>query len=353
MISELIPKPVDPAAADREFWKRYHQIRRVRHDESRPDDPLRPDDIEELDMKRPNPFQLEDRFEVARDGKMLSMFRGQTVKPDTPEYETNKHLYSADIYVRPDHRRRGIGASWLPIIVEMMDSRGCRVLSIGTEEESGHGFLRWLGAEARFTGAENRLDLDTVDWATVERWVAEGQRRSPQTKLETYDGPLPESMWDDYAPKLSDLLNTMPWEDLDHGDIVITRDHMVDFYKRLALNQETECTLVTREPDGVISGMTDTRWAPYHRTIIHQGFTGVRREARGRGIGKWIKAAMLLHLRDLYPDVRWVVTDNAGSNAPMLAINKKLGFKQYRVGTEYQISRDRLAARVEGLRKPV
>jgi hypothetical protein len=41
-----------------------------------------------------------------------------------------------------------------------------------------------------------------------------------------------------------------------------------------------------------------------------------------------------------------VVTENAGSNAPMLAINKKLGFKQYRAETEYQISRDTLAARV-------
>jgi hypothetical protein len=29
----------------------------------------------------------------------------------------------------------------------------------------------------------------------------------------------------------------------------------------------------------------------------------------------------------------------------MLAINKKLGFKQYRAGTEYQIGRDSLAAR--------
>jgi hypothetical protein len=33
----------------------------------------------------------------------------------------------------------------------------------------------------------------------------------------------------------------------------------------------------------------------------------------------------------------------------MLAINKKLGFKQYRAGAEYQISRDRVIARLEEL----
>ena len=79
--------------------------------------------------------------------------------------------------------------------------------------------------------------------------------------------------------------------------------------------------------------------------MIEQQFTGVLPSARGRGLGKWIKAAMLTHIRDVYPDVRWVSTGNAGSNAPMLAINKKLGFKQFRVGSEYQMSRDRLAAR--------
>jgi hypothetical protein len=33
----------------------------------------------------------------------------------------------------------------------------------------------------------------------------------------------------------------------------------------------------------------------------------------------------------------------------MLAINKKLGFKQFRAGTEYQITRDGLAERVKRL----
>jgi len=45
-----------------------------------------------------------------------------------------------------------------------------------------------------------------------------------------------------------------------------------------------------------------------------------------------------------------VSTDNAGSNAPMLAINKKIGFRQYRAGTEYQMTRDQVAARVRSLK---
>jgi hypothetical protein len=42
-----------------------------------------------------------------------------------------------------------------------------------------------------------------------------------------------------------------------------------------------------------------------------------------------------------------VVTDNAGSNAPMLKINRMMGFKPYRTGTDYQITRDRLVERLK------
>jgi GNAT superfamily N-acetyltransferase len=121
---------------------------------------------------------------------------------------------------------------------------------------------------------------------------------------------------------------------------------MRSWYERMELTGEVQHTVITREPDGVISGITDTVWAPYRRAIIHQAFTGVRPDARGRGLGKWIKAAMLLHLRDLYPEARWVATDNAGSNAPMLKINRALGFKPYRHETDYQITRDELAKRL-------
>jgi hypothetical protein len=54
-------------------------------------------------------------------------------------------------------------------------------------------------------------------------------------------------------------------------------------------------------------------------------------------------------VHDLHPEAQWVTTENAGSNAPMLAINKKLGFKEFRAETEYQISRDNLAALIKRL----
>jgi GNAT superfamily N-acetyltransferase len=83
--------------------------------------------------------------------------------------------------------------------------------------------------------------------------------------------------------------------------------------------------------------------------FVRQQFTGVRLAAQGRGIGKWLKAAMLEHLREAHRDTVYVTTENARSNAPMLAINHRLGFRLHRSSVDYQITRDALAQRAESL----
>jgi GNAT superfamily N-acetyltransferase len=342
MISNLSPAAVDTKTAPREFWTRYHAYRQLRHAEAHPGDPVMPDHLVEIEMKHVKPFEIQYRYEIARDGEMLSDFFAATTKPGSPEYETNKQFMWVAVSVHPDHRRRGIGRSWIPLTLELMERHGCTTLTMASSEEPGHEFLKSIGAEGKSAGAENRLQLADVDWAMLQRWVDDGPVKSPATRLEVYDGHLPAEMWEDYCPQLSALLNTMPWDDLDHGDIVVTPAQLADWHVRLDEQGGTENTMLTREPDGTISGITDMTFAPYKPEFIEQGFTGVRADARGRGLGKWLKAAMLLHVRDIYPDLQTVITGNASSNEPMLAINKKMGFKEHRAGNDYQITLEKL-----------
>lgn len=332
-----------------DFWARYHVYRRLRHTETRPDDPITPDHVIENDLKKHDPFEVHFRYEVSVAGEMWSWFSAGATRPGSPEYESSKHLLWADWSVHRDHRRRGIGRSWIPLVLDIMDRNSYTKLGIGTEEHSGHAFLKWLGAEAKLTEAENRLKLKIVDWAMMRRWADDGRRRSPDTRLEVYDGRLPQSMLEDYCPQLSSLLNSMPFEQLDHGEIVVTPAMMNHWFERMDFSGRVGHWMMTREPNGIISGITDMVYAPYSPTIVQQGFTGVRPDARGRGLGKWLKGAMAVHMREVHPSAEWFTTENARSNAPMLAINEKMGFKQYRVGSEYQIARDRLAARLREL----
>ena len=321
------------------------------HDkERRPEDPVQPDAEVEARMKKPNPYDQQHWYVMERDGVPVSSLSGEGVLPANPEYETNKHLFWADIYVRPDARRQGIASRWLPVVLDVMAAHGSTVVGFFAETDSGHEFLKWMGAAAKLTDIESRLKMSELDWAMAERWAKEGAERSPDTKLEIYDGALPEAVHEDFSTQITTMLNTMPMEGLDIGQIIITPERIKDWSERQALSGEIPHTVMTREPDGVISGITDVTWAAFRRTLIHQNFTGVLPSARGRGLGKWIKAAMLLHLREIYPDAEWVVTDNAHSNDPMLKINRTLGFKPYHTGVEYQIDRSDLEARVRTVR---
>ena len=55
-----------------------------------------------------------------------------------------------------------------------------------------------------------------------------------------------------------------------------------------------------------------------------------------------LKAAMIDKIRRDRPQVRRIRTDNAGSNAPMLKINRELGFKLYKSSTVWQVELDKV-----------
>ena len=101
-------------------------------------------------------------------------------------------------------------------------------------------------------------------------------------------------------------------------------------------------TFITMEPSGEISGLTEMRHNPNRKTMISQLLTGVQENHRGRGLGKWLKASMLLKIRETFPEVKTITTGNATSNAPMLSINNRLGFKLYKETVGAQITLEQL-----------
>ena len=89
-------------------------------------------------------------------------------------------------------------------------------------------------------------------------------------------------------------------------------------------------TLITREHDGRISGLTDIMYNPEEPHKVNQYFTGVLSRYRRRGLAKRLKAEMLLAIRNRFPDVEYITTSTARTNRPMRAINKELGFQRTR-----------------------
>ena len=331
-----------PNAASRAEWGRYHAFRRLENAEFRPDEPLAPDDVVEVREKRSDPFNWSRSFHVVQGDVVVAQLEAAGPRPASPEYPTNRHLLWAAGYVLQAHRRQGIALTWVPRVVGLLEEYGATVLSSYAEDDTGHGLMRRLGAEAKMVERQSRLDLRALDWDMVARWIAESEAGAEGARLELYTPWVPEEQLEEYCAAMNELMNTMPFEGLDHGDIVTSPAVVLEWRDRMRLTGTINPTCLVRDADGTIVGMTDTIKHDYEPGIVRQNFTGVHPRARGRRLGKWLKAAMLEHVRRAHPDTIWLSTENAGSNAPMLSINQALGYRLHRTVTFYQVALETL-----------
>ena len=76
--------------------------------------------------------------------------------------------------------------------------------------------------------------------------------------------------------------------------------------------------------DGRWLGMSNLQRSIEDPSFIWQGLTGVRREARGKGLAMALKLETVRHAQHL--GVNHIKTWNDQLNRPMLAINEAMGF---------------------------
>jgi GNAT superfamily N-acetyltransferase len=113
-------------------------------------------------------------------------------------------------------------------------------------------------------------------------------------------------------------------------------------------------TMAAREcASGSLAGFTEVSWNPSRPELLRQGDTGVFPQFRRRGLGRWLKAAMLEKVLREQPQVRYVRTANADSNASMLKINNELGFKPYTSQCIWQVETSAVLSYLSATHTPI
>ncbi len=333
--------PFDPATAPADEWARLHAYRRARHAELRPGDPLMDDATFEQAARNEadNPEFTSLRFAIldAATGAQIGSMSYGCLNPASPSYAENHALGRVQLVVLGPWRHQGIGRAGLARLRDLMRAHGQSVVIGATAEADGEAFARAVGAEVALAGSENRLDLADVDWAMVDRWIAEGQARAPDACLTFFDH-LPDAIADPFAELYTETFNQQPLGELAVGAVVFTPEILRRNEANLERLGGRHISAVIQETDGALSGLTELVWIPGRPTLAEQGLTGVRDAFRGGGRGKWLKAAMLRRARAELPDVVTIATDNASSNAPMLAINAQLGFRPHMASVNVQLT---------------
>ncbi|MFW9923935.1 MAG: GNAT family N-acetyltransferase [Candidatus Thorarchaeota archaeon] len=293
------------------------------------DDPIpsREERVKNLKYKEPN---LDEYLWLIWDSDKLIGFSEIGIKTKiAPNYEENKYIANYYIKLVKEYRRKGIGTECLKKIITKAKENGITVLQTHSLLNSGNEFCQKLNGILAIESMENRCLMSDVNWELMEEWRKQGRERGEKEGryLQWFE-KCPEDIIEDYCNMYTETMNQQPLGEIE-GRAKITPESRRITEQRFEKLGYIWHAVITREKDGKISGVTDVTFIPDRPYKIYQELTGVLMDYRGKGLGKWLKSEMLFFLRKKYPDVKYISTGNANSNAPMLAINIKMGFKPH------------------------
>ncbi|MFN8497289.1 MAG: GNAT family N-acetyltransferase [Anaerolineae bacterium] len=260
---------------------------------------------------------------------------------------TNTHFGWLDMWVLPHYRGHGLGRQLLALAAEAARAEGRRLLMGETDSyvPAGDAFTAHLGANKGLVAYSNELTIADVDRAMIRRWIERAPERAGGFSLEFWDNGVPEEDMDRWIRMFETSINDEPRGDLEIEDEKLTPEQVRD-WERIHRERGVQAwTVVVREDaTGELAGFSEVRWNPFEPDRMWQGGTATSRSYRNRGLGRWLKAAMMERILRERPQVKRIRTGNAEVNAPMLKINYEMGFRPIKTWSTWQIEVERALA---------
>lgn len=319
----------NPSNASDFEWEKFFDIRKKLHYEHTPDDPFGDREVLKKKMSFKDPYKKVWRSLVILNDDEESVIGYAYVSAITeasPEYEDNKHVAWSYAIIDKDYRRNGIGTDLVRLVILKLKEYKRITIQVWNEYKSGQEFGKYLGGKLAYRNFENRLNFNEIDWEKMNNWLDEGKKRVPGVIIKTFE-EVPKEIIEEYVKLFTETANEAPLEDLE-GKEFLTRELRRHQEARERDSGTNWITKISIETDGKISGLTEILYNPKESYLIDQELTGVKKEYRGRGLGKMLKADMALHIRNKYPHIDYIRTGNATTNKPMLAINHEMGYKE-------------------------
>ena len=240
--------------------------------------------------------------------------------------------YRIDVTVHPNHRGRGHGAALYDALVETVAQRGAKSLASQAKESMAEGvrFLAKRGFRevkrdwesrlfvkgfdfARFASADERVEKQGIRVTTLE----DEMNRDPEALRKAYE--LNEDCRRDVPTVDPATPNT--FEEFRQADID-------------APNALLDAFFLAIDGDGRYLGLSNLFRSLDDPTFLWQGLTGVRRDARGKGVAMALKLRTVRYALD--HGIEHIKTWNDIRNRPMLSINEAMGFEKQPAWISYE-----------------
>lgn len=266
---------------------------------------------------------------------------------DLPQLDNTDNA-TAELTVRPDLRRRGVGRALHEYGVRLLREHGRkRVVAMAVaalpdgpaRPAAGAVFATAMGAHSALVEVRRRLDIAAIDRVALRAALAEAQPRAEGYRSVTWQGATPTEYVADIAYLDGRLLMDAPMGDVQWEPEQVDAERIRGNERaqeargrrryHLAMRHEASGRLVAWT---LLDVAASTDWHAY------QQITLVDPAHRGRRLGLIAKAENLHHLLTHEPAVRVIDTWNAASNRYMVAINEQLGFRPVDAWDNWQLT---------------
>ncbi|MCW2965496.1 MAG: acetyltransferase [Actinomycetia bacterium] len=217
------------------------------------------------------------------------------------------------VNVRASHRKRGIGSELYELMFAHVGALGATsALASFSENDAAVAFATGRGFREERAEAETVLDPRTVD-----------ERPAPDVDLRAVADIDPRLAYEADIAATRDMPSTETIDEIPYDEWV---GHVLEY------------PFFTAE--GSYVALVDGVGAAVSLLIADEEsgrganmFTGTQRAYRGRGLGLAVKLASVAWAKE--HGITQIATRNDETNAPMLAINRRLGYRPTRRRVEY------------------
>ena len=342
-LMEFIPKE-----ASEDLWNAYFTLSETIFREFKQKGRLPDRDVMRRLFLSPNPLYSVNRWMVFDKAKRAAAFASISYDAEiSPDYDSSRHLCQIHISVVPAYRRKKIAAVLVKHLVETAKLLEKTTLMTEVDNPLGLEFRKQLRGDLVHEEVKYRLDMEDVNWQVVDKWLQRGRTKHWDTKMEFFR-ECPEKDIEEFSRVYTEIINQRPTGDM--GEELITTPESRRIEERNLKKRGIQWyTMISREHDGKISGLTDIMYHPEEPHRMNQYFTGILVKYRRRGLAKRLKAEMLAVIKNKFPEVEYITTSTARNNRPMQAINKELGFRPIKTCFMFQWTRRELKKQTNGI----
>ena len=249
------------------------------------------------------------------------------------------------VHTAPGHTRQGYAAAMLGHVEQVARERGRRVLvgaaawpyDVGPDGTGvpGRELARSAGYELALGDVKRVLRLP-VAAGVLDALAAEAAPRHTGYELRSWVGPIPDELLVGWA-RLDALVETeAPTGELELEPLTDDPGVVREEEAMLATQGRTAYHSVALDGAGTLVAYTLVVTTEHEPGRAYQWGTMVDRDARGHRLGLAVKVANLRLLQSAAPDITTVSTYNAESNAYMIEVNDRIGFRPVARMGEFQ-----------------